>query len=127
MKVYHGTNKEFSKFDFSLIGTNTDDLDAANLGICFTENKSYAMDYATYSALDGGEPIIIKAEINIENPCEFSADDLNRFCEQYGATEYRQMLINDGYDGIINFTGDEKEYICFYPEQIKIIGGKNNA
>jgi hypothetical protein len=74
---YHGTNKDFNKFDLKYLGSN---WEFSKLGIYFTQHikipytGSTAEDYAK-KAVDksGGSPIIYKCKLHLENPLILSS------------------------------------------------------
>jgi hypothetical protein len=116
--VYHGTNQVFTEFDFSKAGLSTSDIcNTSTYGAFFTENITYARDYAKYATYNGGQEVILQAEIHIQYPLEITEAEL---AELENPEEYKQFIIDDGYDGLIIYTTHgEIEYCCFYPEQIK--------
>lgn len=123
MKVYHGTNSEFQKFDFGKLGDNTLDMSPAGvMGAFFTNSLRYASDYAAYAAQNGGEPTILVANIKIENPADYNNIDLEALESPEAALELKEMLIAEGYDGLrIDTSYGETEYCVFSQNQIKSI------
>ena len=129
MRCYHGSNRFFKHFDFTKVGSQTSDMNGVNIGACFTSDKGYAASYAENAsgAWNGsptdGEPTILYAHIEIFYPYEATNTDLESACtDEKTSKAFRQWLIDEGYDSIINHcTNSLDEYICLFPEQIKII------
>jgi len=120
---YHGTNTFFKNPDFSKIGENTSDLNNVNIGFCLTNNKKYAMNYAKYRSIDGGQPIILKAYIYINNPFEITNTELEDVCiDVESAINFKNQIISEGYDSIIIYTNDGNEEYCIFDEsQVHIL------
>ncbi len=73
-KVYfHGTTSQFSKFDFSFRGSNTEYLNA-NWGFFFADDKKRAEEFIELSrSIDTkGEPRIVEAWLDIKKPLDLS-------------------------------------------------------
>ncbi len=64
--VYHGTNRNFDKFDNKFIGTQSDATDR-KVGHFFVTNPDIAKEYAEYSA-GPGKGIVKAATLNLKNP-----------------------------------------------------------
>lgn len=124
MIAYHGTNNDFGRFDSSFFGQNTDDnassesfAQTARLGFWFTSNSDMAAK--VYDK-------VLECELSIDNPLEVdSLETLAYWVEsqEKSAEELREMLICQGYDGIIVENDEEFEgtsYVAFEPEQITI-------
>ena len=121
-KVIHGTDKEFSSFDASFLGANTDDnatddsfAQTAHLGFWFNAGGNLSQ---TYSKL-------IECEIEINNPLDAGClEYLANWIESQEKTgeELREMLQKQGYDGII--LNDEEfggiSYVVIDKSQITI-------
>lgn len=121
-KVSHGTNSKFDKFDMTYLGRNTDDnassngyRETAHIGIWFNEGGDLDVAYDT----------IMPCEIELENPME--AGNLSCLADwvemqDMSGEEIREMLIEQGYDGIVledeEFGGTS--YIVFNTNQITI-------
>lgn len=124
MIAYHGTNNDFDRFDSSFFGQNTDDnassesfAQTARLGFWFTSNSDMAAK--VYDR-------VLECELSIENPLEVdSLETLAYWVEsqEKSGEELREMLADQGYDGIIVENDEEFEgtsYVVFEPEQITI-------
>lgn len=112
--LYHGTDKDFDKFDIKK-------SDEGNTAIFFADHKDYAESEAYVH--DGNKMYEVK--INIQNPKivelnskEFADPDIEK--------NYIQQAKKEGKDSVI-FKGINKEgkvedtfYAVFYEEQIKI-------
>lgn len=110
LKVYHGTDKDFTVFDRTK-GRSTMDIQGSFF-------SPWEIDAGGYG------PKVRAYYLNITNPAPESIAYrvLNRFKGQNDAgVRAREALERMGYDGVNN--GDE-EYIAFYPEQIKLIDNK---
>ena len=104
LRVYHGTNERFTKFDISK-GRTTMDIQGAFFSPYDIEAGGYGENVGEYY-------------LNITNPAPegVAYAALNRFKGQNNAgIKAREYLIRHGYDGVQNYD----EYIAFYPEQIK--------
>ena len=127
--AYHGTNARFTKPNFDMVGENTDDIVFSNFGFYTTDNEQYAMDYAKYRAqYYGGEPVILKFRITIDNPYCIQEGELAEICQdEESAAEFKAQLIEEGFDGLeICIPGKATEYCCFYPQQVTSPEGESN-
>jgi len=123
VKLYHGTNSYFTKFDFSRAGKITLDMSPAGvMGAFFTPDRKYAEDYAIYAARwNGGQATILTADVKISNPAQYHNADLEALESPEAALELKQRLIEEGYDGLEIYAGGRTEYCAFFPKQIKNI------
>lgn len=105
LKVYHGTDQEFTVFDMDKGRSSMDiqgaffspwDIDAEGYG---PNVRAFYLDIKNPAPENVGYRILIKYK-----------------GQNYAGRKAREELIRMGYDGVNN--GDE-EYIAFYPEQIK--------
>lgn len=125
MKAYHGTDNEFDRFDSSFFGQNTDGnasdetmAQTARLGFWFTSNPDFAA--TVYDK-------VMECELSIENPLEVDTLDTLTFwmeSQEKSGEEIREMLMEQGYDGIIVENDEEFEgtsYVAFDPHQINIL------
>lgn len=126
MVVYHATDNDFSVFDSSRGGENTDRnasseewAQTARMGSWFSDRDV---------SVSTGQGVVMPAFLNIRNPK--SQDSLQWLAERAiplagNALEYRKSLIADGYDGLV--VQDEElggvSYVTFNPEQIKSATG----
>ena len=108
--VYHGTNKEFNKFDL-----NAEKSTIAENGIFFAPTKNQVM--GTY-----GERVVV-AVIN-SNPL-ISDDRIERISDRK-----KNEILNSGYTGYIysyNKTiSSADDIVVFEPEQVHILGSKQD-
>lgn len=124
MKVFHGTNSKFTEFSSSFFGQNTDDNASdetmamtAHLGFWFTDNYAKAAEVYDF---------VMECEVEINNPLEVdNLGTLGFWLEQQekSAEEIRDMLIEQGYDGIVLLEDEEFEgtsYVAFSNDQITV-------
>ena len=115
--VKHGTpNKDFESFDLSKTGSNTD-AGWSGKGFYFYGNAdAYASQYA------GRDGIVIDAFLNIRDPYYISESERRKLIESdslEASEEFRDELIDEGYDGVF-YNGDlDEEWTAFDPNQIK--------
>ena len=111
--VLHGTNAEFNVFDERKAGSANDPGWLGRGFYFYGNNPDYASQYGSR---------VISAYLNITNPYFATGDDMNRLAEANTAEaseEFRQQLIDEGYDGV-SYDGDlNDEWVAFYPSQIK--------
>lgn len=125
MKAFHGTNSDFSQFDLSFLGENTDAnatdeslAQTAHLGFWFTSNRDF-----TAKVYDK----VMECEIEINNPLEVDTLETLAYwieSQEKSGEELREILMAQGYDGIIIESDEEFEgtsYIAFASEQISIL------
>jgi hypothetical protein len=113
--VYHGTRNQFAEFR----KTNIAFLEKLNIklnrGTYFSTNKEHANYLATVDSRREG--MVISALLNLKNPYEPLWD---------------YVLFNSKkYDGLINYNKKDQnftidEFAVFEPEQIHILGGKQD-
>ncbi|GEM_PF-2776297 len=115
--VKHGTpNKDFESFDLSKTGSNTD-AGWLGKGFYFYGNAdAYASQYA------GKDGRVIEAFLNIRDPYYISESERRNLIESdslEASEEFRDELIDEGYDGVF-YNGDlDEEWTTFDPNQIK--------
>ena len=110
LKVYHGTEAEFTVFDRSKGRANMD-IQGSFFSPWELDSKGYGKNVKPYY-------------LNITNPASESEayKALNRFKGQdYAGKKATEYLMSKGYDGV---RGDD-ELIAFYPEQIKSVDNLN--
>jgi hypothetical protein len=129
MVVYHGSpNKYIKIFNLGSVGKNTDS-GMFGKGFYFTDNVNYASNYergmggkifSCYLSLQN--PLIIndKNDIPEINTPDETLEDLYNSPENYSKM-FREYLINNGYDGVIDNIGNEKQFVVIHPNQIKSI------
>ena len=149
--VYHGTNKDFSFFDPSMVASQTGNA-TSYLGHFFSESPKEAGRYAMdFSGLKGG--VVMPVYLSLQNPKRLNYKDLNdismaAFDASLSAGEWktregrdkisrararsiqmakdlRKQLIKDGHDGAVVKIGGIDEYIAFYPSQVKSAVGNS--
>lgn len=106
LKVYHGTDAEFTVFDNS--------KGRANMDIQGSFFSPWQIDAAGYGSN------VKSYYLNIKNPASegVAYRALNKFKGQNNAgVKARKYLESLGYDGVNN---ENEEYIAFYPNQIKL-------
>lgn len=142
-KVYHGTDTEFTEFRPSKTGS-------FGSGIYFSDEKSNAAaaygDKVMETYLNLQNPWIINADFeskasyseDVDNPAVEAVLSLkngrklvdgmkSKDAEHFDA-ELTKELISEGYDGIIaTYPDGSKEYVAFYPEQIKSATGNRGT
>jgi hypothetical protein len=97
--VYHGTSQQFDRFDLNR---------SAQGIIWFSDDRDSIVRGDAGAA---GRSIILKCQVNINNPAGW-----NEY-EKYGIGE----LKGRGYDGIILPDSDHNTYVVFKPSQVKIL------
>ncbi len=114
--LYHGTKGEFSNFDFSLCGEATKDMSCTGgLGVWFTDSHWYASRYAENAG--GGTVYAVLVDTGLFDN-SWGPDELERFVEEYGVEAARQMIMDEGYNGIVSYTAFGTEYCAFTEESI---------
>lgn len=125
MVVYHGTFADFDSFDDRRLGENTDDnassqeyAETARVGFWFN-SRPMGKSPERFGA---GYPTDMPVYLRIENPNEeMNLDWLAQGLEGISGRDYRDNLVEDGYDGLSlpdeEFGGTS--YVAFRPEQIK--------
>lgn len=115
IEVYHGTNNEF----------NTYKNIKSQPGYWFTENKEYASEHGKN---------VKKQYLNLTNPIndvdlmwELAKDKFGNNATESNifSNEFKEFLIEKGYDGIIFDHSGANTYIAFEPNQIKNIDNTN--
>ena len=115
--VKHGTpNKDFESFDLSKTGSNTD-AGWLGKGFYFYGNAdAYASQYA------GKDGRVIEAFLNIRDPYYISESERRNLIESdslEASEEFRDELIDEGYDGVFYNGNLDEEWTTFDPNQIK--------
>ena len=153
LRVYHGTNKDFSFFDPLMSGGQTGNA-TAHLGHFFSESPEEASRYAKdFGGPQGGS--VMPVHLSLQNPKRLKYKDLNdismaaldptlsadawktkegmakisaaRAKSVQMAKELREQLISEGYDGAVVKIGGKDEYIAFHPTQIKSAIGNSGT
>jgi hypothetical protein len=120
-RLYHGTNSDFSVFDASRAGKNTDD-NASSEAYAQTARLGHWLNSKPMAGPKAGYDVDMPVYVSIQNPKrEMSLDWLAQRLEGTTGQEYRDRLIKKGYDGIRlpdeEFGGES--WVAFTPEQIK--------
>ncbi len=142
LKMYHGTNTEFTRFDSSLLGSR--DAGFYGKGFYFTPDPEIAEEYADTAVEDaGGEARVIETYLSLQNPFIWSfegegAESTRKALAEMGIRRestrgdsnalgnaderraFNKVIRAQGYDGVI-VCDDEgiREVVAFSPEQIK--------
>lgn len=129
---YHGTNKKFDTFSTDMIGSNTGELGWYGKGFYFTTDYLMARHYGSK---------VLEVYLNIRHPFYIDSNNLRRYKDELELTDLdlymtdparifknnkksvklSELLIKDGYDGII-YSEDGvswSEVVVFNPNQIK--------
>ena len=123
--VYHGTQSDFTEFDEDMIGAATNVSGVTGKGFYFSKDKDIAGEYGTGGRvmnvkLDIRNPYIVNSAADfditktLENTTVGNVSELNIPFDE----AYRNDLIANGYDGVIN--NRDNEIVVFKPEQILI-------
>jgi len=120
-RLYHGTNSDFSVFDASRAGENTDS-NASSEAYAQTARLGHWLNTNPMAGPKAGYEVDMPVYVSIKNPKrEMSLDWLAQGLEGTTGKEYRDQLIKEGYDGIVlpdeEFGGES--WVAFSPEQIK--------
>ena len=120
-RLYHGTNSDFSVFDASRAGENTDS-NASSEAYAQTSRLGHWLNTKPMAGPKAGYDVDMPVYVSIKNPKrEMSLDWLAQGLEGTTGQEYRDRLIREGYDGIVlpdeEFGGES--WVAFSPEQIK--------
>jgi len=122
VKVYHGTDEIFDKFDLSKFGKTDEGF--AGKGIYFTNNPEIASEYGKN---------VMQRNINLKNPLVINDyNEINKLLKIPEKRDWSKQtseimsnkLQNLGYDGVIvkdyKKTGEPVfEYVVFNPDNIK--------
>ncbi|MFV0602025.1 MAG: hypothetical protein ACK5NE_09460 [Brachymonas sp.] len=132
MVVYHGTREDFSAFDRSRLGENSEAhaaggepgwVQTAYTGFWFSSREDIA-DF-----IDA--PNSVDAYLSIQNPKQFdSLEELAREAGVLGGAKYSELLEQEGYDGIVLLRDEEMggvSHVAFHPAQIKSATGNQGT
>lgn len=138
---YHGTQNDFSHFDYDMIGSSSGNMGFLGKGFYFSKDYDIAKCYGKVLSvkLDIINPFILDGILSDD-----TIDILNRVSDtyafeygmsavdaynglSYGITDFPEMaeLITEGleslgYDGVVYNNG--KEVVCFTASDIQILG-----
>ena len=139
--VYHGTQHEILSFSTECVpgrATSGDPLMDC-LGAHFTDDRKVAEGFAGgwYRKKQTGKPRVYAVYLRLEQPYAVHEDELRQQLEDLAYTldlsveddpvqivaEFKEGLLNEGYDGIVYENTNEggTSYIAFEPGQIKAI------
>ena len=120
---YHGSkNLDLKSFDLSFTGSNTDS-GMFGKGFYFTLDRSVASTYGGKVLsvfLSIKNPLIINTKEDIPEiltPDE-TLDDMFNSPEKYSEM-FREYLIENNFDGVIDNLSVKNQYVALYPDQIK--------
>ncbi len=130
LELYHGTNKDFDKFDIKKFNTGSGDGGWLGKGFYFTNSYEYANSHA-----DSNEGIVVTAKVILKKPYILTdalySSRPQKFNNELGvnnASEARVKLMKEGYDSVILKYPDEEEEsgvfieVCvFEPHNIEIL------
>lgn len=126
--LYHGTTRNFSKFDMNADQTSGD---VGKLGAFFTNSSKYACAYAENikgETQAGG--VVMPVFLAINNPKVESIEKMEDIESGYTkdqVAKYKAKLLRDGHDGILFQGNGVDEYVAFSPTQIKSATGNSGA
>lgn len=135
--VYHGTKENFNTFKLD-VGSRKD-TGWLGKGFYFLSNAGIAGEYAMRLKAGESAPRTMPVYLSIQNPFVATMRDKEpimlaehrvrmgraKDADHTAAERRREELIAQGYDGVVLEIGGEKEYVAFYPTQIKsAIGNK---
>jgi len=103
-KTYHGTDKNFSKFDLSKAGS-TSNMDG-NLGIFTSNNPAVADSFAQFASYNNpiNYPLLVRHKKSFE-PKEY--EDITRLVDKHITSEYKPHILPDKFGGTrIRMAGD---------------------
>jgi len=130
MVLYHGTTREFKKFDLSKAGRR----DSGNMGrgVYLSKDPTFAMRYAEANAVKWGEgAVVLKVDANLRKVADFGKF-MSRLKEELGvgfppkpndperSEILRQWFMEQGYDAAESGSGNE--IVVFDPTRLKIVG-----
>jgi hypothetical protein len=133
-KLYHGTAKEFDRFDRNLLGSNTSANDAS-VGFHFSDNVADADLYATMAAEKHGLPrgFVGAYDVDMKRPLVVGIDPSDGNAPEKLIQEFLENKIaaaryakENGFDGLIYPYGTNVDSgytaIAFDADQIKKMG-----
>ena len=126
---YHGSNKKFYEFKHKAIN----DYGFLGVGYYFTNLKNWAEAYSKVYQNDSGEPTIYSVFLNIRKPYQMTKYDSVSKDSAVEWTEHLKSILKDGVlwqgevDDEIALKRNYREYVAFYPTQIKLADGTNTT
>jgi len=128
--VYHATNSSIDSFDKSKISSNTLNYGFYGKGFYFNETKNDLIDW--WKSLYKKQPNIVTSILNVENPYNADSKDIEeqtKLGNKEEAEEFTNNLVKNNYDSVLPQIPKEEgsnEYVVFEPEQIHILGSKQD-
>lgn len=118
MRVYHGSNNKFEKFDYEQMGLNGT---ARGYGFYFTDSKEFARKYAHNGYileveftgrkfLSEKKKTITKAQLK---KLVIKLNELDEFLSNYGDTSYGQFnkVLTEAVDNLYNYNDNDVDII----------------
>ena len=128
--VYHGTNATIESFDKSKIATNTLNYGFYGKGFYFNETKNDLINW--WKTLYKKEPNIVTAIIDTKNPYRETSnviEEKTKLGNKKETEEFTTTLLQNNYDSVLPQIPKEEgsnEFVVFEPEQIHILGNKQD-
>lgn len=113
--VLHGTPNTFTAFDKSKIGSSNDPGWLGSGFYFYGNNEDYARSYSR-----GGN--LMEVFLNIRDPYYASYSEMERLAEENSreaSDEFREMVEDEGCDGVYYNADLNEEWVAFEPTQIK--------
>jgi len=123
--VYHGTRSVFEKFDKAFIGKTLMNFGFNGYGFYFDRYQKNAIQFMKVYRDWETKTKVVSALLNIKNPQlneDFAMTSESN--DKQTAINYTNKLKNEGKDGVL--TEKHEEYVVFEPEQIHILGSKQD-
>lgn len=128
--VYHGTNAFIESFDKNKIASNTLNYGFYGKGFYFNETKNDLINW--WKTLYKKEPNIVTAIINTKNPYKEASnviEEKTKLGNKQETEQFTNNLLQENYDAVLPQIPKEEgsnEYVVFEPEQIHILGSKQD-
>ena len=113
--VLHGTPNTFTAFDKSKIGSSNDPGWLGSGFYFYGNNEDYARSYSR-----GGN--LMDVFLNIRDPYYASYSEMERLAEENNreaSNEFREMVEDEGCDGVYYNADLNEEWVAYEPTQIK--------
>ena len=113
--VLHGTPNTFTAFDKNKIGSSNDPGWLGSGFYFYGNNEDYARSYSR-----GGN--LMEVFLNIRDPYYASYSEMERLAEENSreaSDEFREMVEDEGCDGVYYNADLNEEWVAFEPTQIK--------
>jgi len=128
--IYHGTNATIETFDKSKVATNTLNYGFYGKGFYFNETKNDLINW--WKTLYKKEPNIVTAIIDTKNPYRETSnviEEITKLGNKKETEKFTNTLLQNKYDSVLPQIPKEEgssEYVVFEPEQIHILGSKQD-